>query len=63
MSSKRTYATQVPGTSTSAPQSDDVVTMIVGSDTDAVLTIAGRDVPLAEIVIGAYETSGVRPGW
>ncbi|MBR8491764.1 hypothetical protein [Burkholderia cenocepacia] len=38
---------------------DDGPAPIVGADTDAVLTIAGREVPLAEIVIGAFETSGM----
>ncbi|PRG76134.1 hypothetical protein C6T58_24760 [Burkholderia multivorans] len=41
-----------------APSGDDAP-VIIGADTDAVLTIAGRDVPLAEIVIGAFETSGM----
>lgn len=58
MSSKRTYATQVPGVATITP-TDDAPTPIVGADTDAVLTVAGREVPLAEIVIGAFETSGM----
>ncbi|HIC7209397.1 hypothetical protein [Burkholderia stabilis] len=57
--SKRTYATQVPGTIAAAPTADDDTPVLVGADTDAVLTIAGRDVPLAEIVIGAFETSGM----
>lgn len=56
--SKRTYATQVPGAAAITPQGDEPPA-IVGADTDAVLTIAGRDVPLAEVVIGAFETSGM----
>ncbi|MCA8427847.1 hypothetical protein LGN30_32175 [Burkholderia seminalis] len=56
--SKRTYATQVPGAAAVTP-TDDGPAPIVGADTDAVLTIAGREVPLAEIVIGAFETSGM----
>lgn len=58
MSKQRTYATQVPGATAVTP-TDDGPAPIVGADTDAVLTIAGRDVPLAEIVIGALETSGM----
>lgn len=58
MSSKRTYATQVPGAAAVVP-TDAGPAPIVGADTDAVLTIAGREVPLAEIVIGAFETSGM----
>ncbi|EKS9800311.1 MULTISPECIES: hypothetical protein [Burkholderia] len=58
MSTKRTYATQVPGAAAVMP-TDDGPAPIVGADTDAVLTIAGREVPLAEIVIGAFETSGM----
>lgn len=56
--SKRAYATQVPGVAAIEPQGDQPPA-IIGADTDAVLTIAGRDVPLAEIVIGAFETSGM----
>ncbi|AJY14475.1 hypothetical protein K6W16_10425 [Burkholderia dolosa] len=56
--SKRTYATQVPGAAAVTP-TDDGPAPIVGADTEAVLTIAGREVPLAEIVIGAFETSGL----
>ncbi len=55
---KRTYQTQTPGAAVSQP-GETVEFAIVGSDTDAVITIGGRDVPLAEIVIGAYETSGM----
>ncbi|HIH2621674.1 TPA: hypothetical protein ACYLIB_005628 [Burkholderia cenocepacia] len=56
--SKRTYATQVPGAAAVTP-TENGPAPIVGADTDAVLTIAGREVPLAEIVIGAFETSGM----
>lgn len=56
--SKRTYATQMPGEAAITPQGDEPPA-IIGADTDAVLTIAGREVPLAEVVIGAFETSGM----
>ncbi|MCA8323271.1 hypothetical protein [Burkholderia cepacia] len=56
--SKRTYATQLPGAAAITP-TEDGPAPVVGADTDAVLTIAGREVPLAEIVIGAFETSGM----
>ncbi|WLE60295.1 hypothetical protein GIY62_06465 [Burkholderia plantarii] len=57
---KRTYQTQTPGASpVTATQPDGDVPSILGADTNAIITVGGREVPLAEIVIGAFETSGM----
>ncbi|WP_186239510.1 hypothetical protein [Burkholderia gladioli] len=56
---KRTYQTQTPGAAATDQAAAAGELAIVGADTDAVISIGGRNVPLAEIVIGAYETSGM----
>ncbi|MFY4697933.1 hypothetical protein [Burkholderia glumae] len=56
---KRTYQTQTPGAAATDQAAAAGELAIVGADTDAMISIGGRNVPLAEIVIGAYETSGM----
>ncbi|WP_124094484.1 hypothetical protein [Burkholderia gladioli] len=56
---KRTYQTQTPGAAAIDQAAAAGELAIVGADTDAMISIGGRNVPLAEIVIGAYETSGM----
>lgn len=56
---KRTYQTQTPGAAPVSQAGEPAEIAIVGAETDAVISIGGRDVPLAEIVIGAFETSGM----
>lgn len=57
----REYKTQQPGMPSTAPAagaSAAIVLAGIGSD-DAVMQISGRDVPINEIVEGAFETSGL----
>ncbi len=59
----REYKTQQPGMPSTAsaagkPSNDVVVLAGIGSDL-AVMQIAGRDVPINDIVEGAFETSGL----
>ncbi|PRG49702.1 hypothetical protein [Burkholderia gladioli] len=56
---KRTYQTQTPGAAATDQAAAAGELAIVGADTDVMISIGGRNVPLAEIVIGAYETSGM----
>lgn len=62
----REYKTQQPGMPSTAPAAGAATTTTaativlagIGSD-DAVMQIAGRDVPINDIVEGAFETSGL----
>jgi len=57
----REYKTQQPGMPTAPVDGGDAAKVVLAGvgDNDAVMQIAGRDVPINDIVEGAFETSGL----
>lgn len=57
--SKRTYDVKTPGKVESPQENPSAVPLVGISEDNATIVIAGRDVALNEIVMGAFETAGV----